>query len=130
VARSAGSMTSSIRELGSCRLSGNVSRPNGLRRTTRVSIWLMTLPVVFSRTPSSASSPPGPPSVIIPQPATWPAVPLGPYASSLTVTTRLSAALVAVAHSPVPIAIRCPFSVNRTSAASGSRPGSPAASAA
>jgi len=123
-------MTSSIRKLGSCRLGGNVSRPNGLRRTTRVSISLMTLPVVFSRTPSSASSPSGPPSVIIPQPATWPAVPPGPYASSLTVTTRLSAAPVAVAHSPVPIAIRCPFSVNRTSAASGSRPGSPATSAA
>ena len=93
----------------------------------------MTFPVVFSRTPSSASAPSAssaPPSVIIPQPATLPAVPPGPYASSLTITARLSAARVAVAHSPVPMAMCWPFSVNLTSAASGSRPGSPAASAA
>ena len=63
--------------------------------------------------------------MIIPQPATLPAVPPGPYASSLTVTTRLPATPAAVAHSPVPIAMRWPFSVNATSAASGSGPGSP-----
>ncbi len=93
----------------------------------------MALPVVFSRTPSSAFAPSAtsaPPSVIIPQPATLPAVPPGPYVSSLTVTTRLPATPAAVAHSPVPMAMRWPFSLNVTSAASGSRPGSPAASAA
>ena len=83
-----------------------------LNRTTNVSISSMRpSSSTLSRTPRIASRPA---SVTMPQVAIWPAGP------SSTVTARVRAAPVAVAHSPCPSRRRWPFSVKTTPGVIGS----------